>query len=98
MIPQIRNPERLGLIRGFMDVVDASEKQEHDTIGYKSCGYHCFDQCILNVRIREGRIYSIEPDDTLNPGVAREVEHPTDRFLPSSQRQYRPWQKGYPGR
>jgi len=68
---------------------------QKDTVRYTSCGFHCFDQCVLKVRIREGRIVSVEPDDTINPGVAREGEHPRDRLISPSMVQYRPCPKGY---
>ena len=66
-----------------------------DLVRYTSCGFHCFDQCVLKVRIREGRIVAVEPDDTINPGVAREGEHPQGRLLPTSMIQRRPCPKGY---
>ncbi len=72
-----------------------SNPQVQDTIRYTSCGFHCFDQCVLKVRIRDGRIISVEPDDTFNPGVIRDGEHPADGLLPTSQRQFRPCPKGY---
>lgn len=69
--------------------------QDQDIIRYTSCGFHCFDQCVLKVRVRKGRIVSVEPDDTFNPGVIKDGEHPADRLLPTSQRQFRPCPKGY---
>lgn len=78
-----------------MSAVAASKAYDQDTIRYTSCGFHCFDQCVLKVRIRDGRIISVEPDDTFNPGVIKDAEHPDDRFLPSSHRQCRPCPKGY---
>ena len=71
------------------------KEEEKDTIRYTSCGFHCFDQCILKVRIRGGRIVSVEPDDTLNPGVIREGEHLDEELLSPSVRQFRPCPKGY---
>ncbi len=40
---------------------------DRDIIRYTTCSYHCFNTCILKVRVRDGRIISIEPDDTVNP-------------------------------
>jgi len=75
---------------------DVSEdRQEKDVIRYTSCGFHCFDQCVLKVRIRDGRILSVEPDDTIHPGTAREGEHSADELLNPSMVQYRPCPKGY---
>jgi anaerobic dimethyl sulfoxide reductase subunit A len=68
---------------------------ENDSIRYTSCRFHCFDQCILKVPIRNGKIISVEPDDTFNPGVARDGEHPPEKLLPTSMRQFRPCPKGY---
>ena len=73
----------------------SKEEQGRELTRYTSCGFHCFDQCVLKVRIRDGRIVSVEPDDTINPGVAREGEHSGDRLLPTSRVQYRPCPKGY---
>jgi len=69
--------------------------QDKDIIRYTSCGFHCFDQCVLKVRVRDGRIVSVEPDDTINPGTAREGEHPADELLSPAMVQYRPCPKGY---
>jgi len=38
---------------------------------------------------------SVEPDDTINPGTAREGEHPADELLSPAMVQYRPCPKGY---
>ena len=43
-----------------------------DTIRYTSCGYHCHARCPIKVRIRDGVIVASEPEDTINPGIARE--------------------------
>ncbi len=71
------------------------ESQEQDLIRYTSCGFHCFDQCVLKVRVRDGRIVSVEPDDTIHPGTAREGEHGADNLSSLSMVQYRPCPKGY---
>jgi len=43
-----------------------------DTIRYVNCGLHCFNSCILKARVRNGKVIAVEPDDTANPGLARE--------------------------
>ncbi|MFB3812471.1 MAG: molybdopterin-dependent oxidoreductase [Terriglobales bacterium] len=72
-----------------------TKAKSRDVIRYTSCGFHCFDQCVLKVRVRDGRLVSVEPDDTFNPGMIKDGEHPADSFLPSSMRQFRPCPKGY---
>lgn len=69
--------------------------QGNDVTRYTSCGFHCFDQCVLKVRVRDGRVVSVEPDDTIHPGTAREGEHPVDGLSSTSMVQYRPCPKGY---
>jgi anaerobic dimethyl sulfoxide reductase subunit A len=66
-----------------------------DTIRYTSCGYHCFRQCILKVRVRDGVIVACEPDDTINPGIAREDEHLPEGVINKGMIQTRPCAKGY---
>lgn len=66
-----------------------------ETIKYTSCSYHCQRVCIVKVRIINGLIVSCEPDDTINPGIARE-----DGYLPKSAIEQgminsRPCAKGY---
>lgn len=66
-----------------------------ELVRYTSCGFHCFDQCILKVRVRQGKIVAVEPDDTINPGIAREGAHPPGKLIPTSLIQRRPCPKGY---
>jgi len=68
---------------------------DKDIIRYTSCGFHCFDQCVLKVRVRDGAIISVEPDDTINPGIAREGEHLPERLIDTAMIQHRPCPKGY---
>jgi len=70
-------------------------QSSRDVFRYTSCGFHCFDQCVLKVRVRDGRIVSVEPDDTIHPGVAREGEHPPGGLGSTAMVQYRPCAKGY---
>ena len=78
-----------------MSKADVGRGSSRDVFRYTSCGFHCFDQCVLKVRIRDGRIISAEPDDTIHPGVAREGEHPPDSLGSPAMVQYRPCAKGY---
>jgi len=68
---------------------------DRDIVKYTSCGYHCFDSCILKVRVRDGVIVSIEPDDTINPGIIRDGEHSPERLVNPAMIQHRPCPKGY---
>ena len=60
---------------------DRDGKRAGDTIRYANCGYHCFRNCILKVRVREGVIVSVEPDDTINTDILREDEHVSEKML-----------------
>ena len=66
-----------------------------DIIRYTTCSEHCFNMCIIKVHIRGGRIWAIEPDDTINHGIAREDAYlpreQIDKFLITT----RPCTKGY---
>ena len=74
---------------------NAGNRHPREIIRYTSCGFHCFDQCVLKVRIRDGRIVSVEPDDTIHPGAAREGEHAARKPSNTSMVQFRPCPKGY---
>jgi anaerobic dimethyl sulfoxide reductase subunit A len=73
----------------------ASGSRGGDTVRYTSCAYHCLEYCLLKVRVRGGRIASIEPDDTIHPGVAREGMHQGEEFISPGMIQRRPCQKAY---
>ncbi len=66
-----------------------------DTVRYTSCGYHCFQQCVLKVRIRDGVIVSCEPDDTINPGIPREDGYLPEELIDRGMIQTRACAKGY---
>lgn len=66
-----------------------------EQVRYTSCGYHCFRTCILKVHIRDGVITRCEPDDTVNPNVAREDEHLPEDAVDKGLIQTRPCAKGY---
>jgi anaerobic dimethyl sulfoxide reductase subunit A len=51
--------------------------------------------CIIKVRIRDGRIWAIEPDDTINSGIAREDGHLSDELIDKCMITNRPCTKGY---
>lgn len=72
-----------------------TERHPGDTIKYTSCGYHCFQQCILKVRVRDGVIVACEPDDTINPGKPREDGYLPNELLDKGMIQTRPCAKGY---
>ena len=38
-------------------------------IRYTSCGYDCFNECILKVEGRDRCGAFVEPDDNINPGI-----------------------------
>ena len=57
------------------DIIESSKKNhEYDRIFYTSCPANgCWDSaCILKCRIKDGKIVSIEPDDTINKNSSRE--------------------------
>ncbi|MFH1646975.1 MAG: molybdopterin-dependent oxidoreductase, partial [Chloroflexota bacterium] len=66
-----------------------------DIIRYTSCGYHCLNMCILKVRIRDGVIVAVEPDDTVNPGIPREDAYLPESVINTGMVQIRPCVKGY---
>ena len=71
------------------------ERQAEDVIRYTTCSEHCLNMCIIKVHIRDGRIWSIEPDDTLNRGVAREDGRLSHELIDMCMINARPCSKGY---
>jgi anaerobic dimethyl sulfoxide reductase subunit A len=69
--------------------------QSGDIIRYTTCSEHCFSNCVIKVHIRDGRIWAIEPDDTLNRGIAREDGHISDELIDKCMITARPCTKGY---
>ncbi len=69
--------------------------QVENTIKYTCCGYHCWRNCILKVRIRDGVIVACEPDDTINPGILRDDVYLPEEVLNKGMIQARPCVKGY---
>jgi anaerobic dimethyl sulfoxide reductase subunit A len=51
--------------------------------------------CIIKVHIRDGKIWAIEPDDTLNPGTPREDGYLSDDLIDKCAITARPCSKGY---
>ena len=72
-----------------------SESQNNEVIRYTTCTEHCFNMCILKVHIRDGRIWAVEPDDTVNRGIAREDGYLSDELLNKFMITTRPCTKGY---
>jgi len=73
----------------------SSRLRAGDIIKYTSCGYHCFRNCILKVRIRDGVIVSCEPDDTINHGIPREDNYLSEEIINKGLIQTRACAKGY---
>jgi anaerobic dimethyl sulfoxide reductase subunit A len=73
----------------------AGQDQAEEIIRYTTCSEHCFNMCIIKVRIRNGRIWAIEPDDTINHGISREDGHISDKLIDKCMITARPCTKGY---
>ena len=71
------------------------EQRGADVTRYATCGEHCFNMCIIKVHIRDGRIWAIEPDDTINPGIPREDGRLSDDLIDKCMITVRPCAKGY---
>jgi len=52
-----------------------------DLSGIQPAANTVWNMCIIKVRIRDGRIWAIEPDDTINSGIAREDGHLSDELI-----------------
>ena len=72
-----------------------SKRQVGDIIKYTTCVEHCFSMCLIKVHIRDGRIWAIEPDDTINHGIPREDGHLSDELIDKCMITNRPCTKGY---
>ncbi len=73
----------------------SGEPKRGDVVRYTSCGTHCWGNCILKVRIRDGVIVSCEPDDTINQGIPREDGQLPDEVIDAGMVQVRACAKGY---
>jgi anaerobic dimethyl sulfoxide reductase subunit A len=51
--------------------------------------------CIIKVHIRDGKIWAIEPDDTINRGIAREDGHVSNELIDKCMITARPCTKAY---
>ena len=69
--------------------------QAGDVIRYTTCSEHCFNVCVLKVHIRDGKILAVEPDDTINSGIAREDGHLSEELIDKCMITSRPCTKGY---
>ena len=72
-----------------------SSNHTGDIIRYTTCSEHCFSNCVIKVHIRDGRIWAVEPDDTINHGIAREDGHLPDDLIDKCMIAARPCTKGY---
>ena len=72
-----------------------SDNQTGEIIRYTTCSEHCFNICIIKVHIRNGKIWAVEPDDTINRGIAREDGHLSDELIDKCMITARPCTKGY---
>ena len=50
----------------------ANKYPVRDIIRYTTCSEHCFNVCVIKAHIRDGRIWAVEPGDTINNGIAHE--------------------------
>jgi len=66
-----------------------------EIIRYTTCSEHCFSNCVIKVHIRNGKIWAVEPDDTINRGIAREDGHLPDELIDKCMIAARPCTKGY---
>jgi anaerobic dimethyl sulfoxide reductase subunit A len=72
-----------------------SKRQVGDVIRYTTCSEHCFNVCIIKVHIRDGKIWAIEPDDTINRNIAREDGNLSDELIDKCMITARPCNKAY---
>ena len=72
-----------------------NKPQTADIIRYTTCNDHCFSMCVIKVHIRNGKIWAVEPDDTINRGIAREDGHLPDELIDKCMIAVRPCTKGY---
>ena len=66
-----------------------------DIIRYVYCLEHCYMGHVLKVRVRGGKIIAVEPDDTINPGIAREDGYVPDDLIDKQMIITRPCAKGF---
>ena len=79
-----------------MDAIDSANKSPAgDIIRYTTCSEHCFNACVLKVHIKDGKIWAVEPDDSINRGIAREDGHLPDDLIDKCMITVRPCTKGY---
>ena len=79
-----------------MKTAGSDNKQpSEDIVRYTTCDEHCFNWCVIKVHIRDGKIWAIEPDDTLNPGMPREDGQLSDELIDGCMITTRPCTKAY---
>jgi anaerobic dimethyl sulfoxide reductase subunit A len=76
-------------------MINLNNKSSPEIIRYTTCSEHCFNMCVIKVHIRDGRIWAIEPDDTINHGIAREDGHLPNDLIDECMITARPCSKGY---
>jgi anaerobic dimethyl sulfoxide reductase subunit A len=72
-----------------------SYQHSKDIVRYTTCGEHCFNMCVIKVHIRDGKIWAVEPDDTLNSGTPREDGRLSDELIDNCMITARPCTKAY---
>jgi len=55
----------------------------------------CFSNCVIQSAYQDGKIWAIEPDDTINHGIAREDGRLSDELIDQCMIAARPCTKGY---
>ncbi|MFC2039723.1 molybdopterin-dependent oxidoreductase [Chloroflexota bacterium] len=73
----------------------STAQKSTDVIKYTTCGYHCLSWCPIKVRVRDGRIIAVEPDDTINPRIPREDLGVSHDLIDKGLVQTRACPKGY---
>ena len=79
-------------------IIDAlKERHTDEKVTYACCAANgCWDaNCILRVRSKGGKVTAIEPDDSINRGIAREDAYIGDRKVDEGMVQMRPCVMGH---
>lgn len=83
--------ERVGKI-----VEKLKAKHVGEEVKYSGCYPMCHGGgCVLKIRVKDGRIVCVEPDDLYNRNIAREDEHLTERDFVKQRLQQRPCEVAY---
>ncbi len=78
-------------------VQQAVASHQGESTVYANCEINCGgnNACILKLRVKNGVLVGVEPDDTINAGVGREDSVLLDQDLQNGVLQFRPCQRGY---